>query len=124
MSLPELKTFDYTPIPFHVWYTRNKEDLEKEFEALKLFEGDEDGRDCETCDGRGDQECDLGHDHECPDCEGSGKIQQSKDEALHEYANNQYRERVKLDTDKLRNYHAERYTQMGIFGDAASFKNV
>jgi hypothetical protein len=29
---------------------------------------------CERCDGVGEIECDLGHDHECPDCNGDGFI--------------------------------------------------
>lgn len=29
---------------------------------------------CETCGGEGYQECDLGHDHDCEDCDGNGVI--------------------------------------------------
>lgn len=29
---------------------------------------------CHLCDGKGLRRCDLGHDHECDECEGTGKI--------------------------------------------------
>jgi hypothetical protein len=32
-------------------------------------------RECSNCYGEGEVECDMGHDHDCPDCDGSGIIE-------------------------------------------------
>lgn len=31
---------------------------------------------CEGCGGAGEQTCDMGHDHECPDCDGDGHYEE------------------------------------------------
>ena len=38
---------------------------------------------CELCHGFGDVECEYGHDHDCPDCDGSGMVDNTEPE-LHE----------------------------------------
>jgi RecJ-like exonuclease len=94
---------EYEPIPFRVWHEENREDLEKEFTVLDFVADD---LDCPKCDGFGVLECDLDHDHECSDCEGTGKNDQSYDEALSDYSHNQYHEQVKKDKEKLKVYCA------------------
>lgn len=52
---------------------------------------------CELCHGHGEVECEYGHDHDCPDCDGSGMVDNTeptwherKDERIdiggHDYA--------------------------------------
>jgi len=38
-------------------------------------------QDCEICGGIGSRECDMGHDHDCDDCNGRGSYMQDVDEA-------------------------------------------
>lgn len=38
--------------------------------------------DCRECDGTGQVECDMGHDHECPDCAGLGIVDEIVEESL------------------------------------------
>lgn len=88
------------PIPFNVWYSENKEDLDQQFQSMK-FVGDSD---CETCDGDGVLECDLSHDHECDECDGSGKIEQTYDEALYDFGLDEYHAQVAKDKERVKVY--------------------
>lgn len=106
MYSPELKMLQQTfvPIRFVVWQAENKEDLKQEFGDEKNFV--EDQRECDRCDGLGTEECNLGHDHECIECDGDGKLTQTYEEALHDYSMEQYHEQVAKDKEKLRVYDA------------------
>lgn len=33
-------------------------------------------KECRHCEGSGEQTCDMGHDHECPDCDGDGHYEE------------------------------------------------
>jgi len=59
------------PIPFHLWILENREDLKRAFDELEpkvsLFPDK-----CPECHGKGYEECDLGHEHDCEECDGSG----------------------------------------------------
>lgn len=106
MSSHELKMaheYTYTPIRFEVWRAENSEDLKKEFDDLNMVNEE---KNCDKCEGYGTIDCDLGFDHDCPDCEGSGKTDQTPEEALYDYSINQYHEQIKKDKEKLKAHHA------------------
>jgi len=65
--LPKEKDFYKTPIIIEV---------KKLIEAVKKNKLPEFGR-CSSCEGNGYAECDLGHEHECYDCNGSGECESS-----------------------------------------------
>lgn len=35
--------------------------------------------DCDVCDGRGEHKCECGNTHECPACDGAGKVENMRD---------------------------------------------
>lgn len=104
--MSSLKMFTpMVPIRFDVWHEVNREDLKKAFEALNFVE---DEKDCDECDGYGTEECDLGHEHNCEACGGSGKVDETEEEALEAYAIAQYHAAVEKDKEKMKVYYAER----------------
>ena len=104
MSSHELKmAHEYTPIRFEVWRAENLEDLKKEFEALNFVVQN---KECEMCGGSGVMDCDMGQEHDCPDCDGTGKMEQTEAAALYDYSINQYHEQIKKDKEKLKAHHA------------------
>ena len=104
MSSHELKmAHEYTPIRFEVWRAENSEDLKKEFEALNFVVQN---KECEMCGGSGVMDCDMGQEHDCPDCDGTGKMEQTEAGALYDYSINQYHEQIKKDKEKLKAHHA------------------
>jgi hypothetical protein len=55
------------PVTVDVTGTLNNAALWGELEECQIK-----GEQCKKCDGRGSQECDLGHEHECQSCTGNG----------------------------------------------------
>jgi len=60
-----------SPIPFHLWILDNQDDLRREFDTMETPKPLYPGK-CGECHGKGYQECDLGHEHDCEECDGSG----------------------------------------------------
>jgi DnaJ-class molecular chaperone len=60
-------------LTFKEWKANNPELI------AQLEENDED---CDECEGRGIHECDCGDQHDCPDCDGSGKVGDHIDDSL------------------------------------------
>lgn len=99
MSLPT----KFDPIPFHLWYAENKEDIHNEFGALISKEVET----CEECTGAGYVECNLGHTHDCEECDGEGKRVLTEDEVWREYALDAYNDRVSKDIKAVKRYLKE-----------------
>lgn len=92
------------PIPFHTWWSENREDLKKEFGPPS----DVETQLCEECNGNGELTCDLGHDHECEECDGKGKKTLSPEQALYAYAGDVYHARLARDRRKLEDYEKDK----------------
>ncbi len=96
------KPTSYSPIPFSVWILDNREDLERQFEILygdtKKFPAK-----CDECGGIGYQECDLGHDHDCEECAGSGDTP----DIVEQFMLDEYHDQVKKDTKVFEKYKKE-----------------
>tara|TARA_R100001480_G_scaffold146109_2_gene144556 strand:- start:17674 stop:18000 length:327 start_codon:yes stop_codon:yes gene_type:complete len=53
---------------------------------VELAHKDDEPVQCEECCGEGHQECDLGHEHECQECDGLGNVP-AADTSRRAYAN-------------------------------------
>lgn len=78
-------------LTFEQWAERNEDLLEDLGISLEDL-----GKVCDYCEGRGELKCDLGHYHDCEDCDGKGSDDQEGCAKLRKL----YDERVRRE-DKL-----------------------
>ncbi len=97
------KPAPYRPIPFSVWILDNREDLERQFEHL-YGESKKFPAKCGECGGTGYQECDLGHDHDCEECDGSGDAP----DPVEQFMLDEYHDQVEKDAKVFENYTKQR----------------
>lgn len=97
MSLPK-----YNAIPFSRWVQENESDLLKEFDIVAT-PGQDDT--CEKCGGLGFVQCDMGHEHECEDCEGDGKVTLTPEQLFQQYSRDEYDFRKAVDFKKWTEYN-------------------
>lgn len=63
-----------TQLSYTEWVRIHRVELQEEFTALTCDEEYSEQL-CDRCDGEGYVTCDMGHEHECEDCEASGDSQ-------------------------------------------------
>lgn len=89
---------NFVPMGFTLWFSINREQLEQEFEVESPHEKVE----CSDCLGTGYVECNMCYEHDCEECDGHGKIQ----ETLRDYAMSQYDKNIAQDVERVKNYEA------------------
>ena len=97
---------EFVPMNYHRWFLLNKVWVETQYRSEYGEPFDKDTR-CSHCDGQGYAECDLGHSHDCEECDGEGKTTKSPGEVLEEYGWKLYREQVISDREKVNKFLKE-----------------
>lgn len=99
MSLSKL-TYS-NPIMFPTWVELNDEDLRAKFKEIYHCDpSDAKIPRCQNCDGQGYETCDLGCEHECPNCGGTGDGESAYDQFIMA----EYREQIRLDKERIKRY--------------------
>lgn len=105
-------SLNFTPIPFHRWMLENSEWIESQYRAEFGALLDKNTR-CSYCDGQGYAECDLGHSHDCEECDGEGEFTKTPEDVLEEYGGKLYRAEIKKDHEKVSKFLKEREEESG-----------
>jgi hypothetical protein len=87
-----------TQLSYADWERVNRNSLEADYQAT---EPDEREIRCETCYGKGFDECNLGHEHDCEDCDGTGK---TTADCYHDFAQDLYEMQWAKDRRVLKEY--------------------
>lgn len=102
MSLSKLTRF--IPIPFSTWSETNEEDLRKKFESLYGSDSSQfKANRCNECQGDGLVVCDRGHEHDCPECNGSG----DGPSAYELFKEGEYDDQLHQDKERVKRYLAK-----------------
>lgn len=89
--------------PFLIWFRFNEDELKRDFakESIIFSEGVH-WEECDECHGDGWVACNMGHDHECGRCEGSGRL--NEESKFMKFAMSEYRIRLTVDHRKAVEY--------------------
>jgi hypothetical protein len=99
-------SLEFTPVKFQNWYHLHKDWVASQHLATHGIPQSKE-RSCFACDGDGYHECDMGHSHDCGNCDGTGKIVKETDEVLEEYGRTLYNAQVKSDHEKVAKFLKE-----------------
>ena len=87
-------------LSYHEWVRMYKSELEDEY---RKSDPDETLVKCSECYGRGYDTCDLGHEHDCEECDGEGKVQA---DTFENYTADLYDTQLATDKQNLARYQA------------------